>query len=105
MINTAHLFLPLHYKLMELLRSLNADDWNKPTLAKQWTVKDIAAHLLDGNIRTLSIARDKHTLVPDRQIDSYQTLVDYLNKLNADWVTAAKRMSPQMLIELMDSTG
>lgn len=105
MIKTAHLFLPLHNKLIELLRSLDAADWNKPTLAKQWTVKDIASHLLDGSIRTLSISRDKHTLVPDRPIDSYQTLVDYLNKLNADWVIATKRLSLPVLIELIDSTG
>lgn len=105
MIRTTHLFLPLNKKLVELLRSLNADDWNKPTLAKLWTVKDIAAHILDTHIRTISLARDKHVLIPDRQINSYESLVDYLNRLNADWVAAAKRISPPVLIELLELTG
>jgi hypothetical protein len=51
----AHLFPLLDVELMKLLKSLSPEDWNKPTLAKLWTVKDIVAHLLDGNIRTLSI--------------------------------------------------
>ena len=63
----------------------------KPTIAKLWTVKDIASHLLDTNIRTISLARDQHLIEPDTAINSYQDLVDYLNQLNADWVKATKR--------------
>ena len=48
MILTQHLFKPLDSKLIELLRSLSPEDWNRPTLAPLWTVKDIAAHLLDA---------------------------------------------------------
>ena len=51
-VETLHLFPVLNKLLIELLSSLSADDWNKPTIAKLWTVKDIAAHLLDTNIRT-----------------------------------------------------
>ena len=68
-------------------------------------MKDIAAHLLDGNIRTLSLSRDKHVLVPGRNIDNYRDLVDYLNSLNAEWVIAMKRMSPSILTELLEVTG
>jgi uncharacterized damage-inducible protein DinB len=46
MILTQHLFESLDNKLIELLRSLSDEDWNKPTIAPLWTVKDIAAHLL-----------------------------------------------------------
>ncbi len=104
MILTQHLFKPLDSKLIELLRSLSPDDWNRPTLAPLWTVKDITAHLLDGNLRTLS-SRDNHRLKPDMEINSYQDLVDYLNRLNADWVRAAKRLSPPVLTELLEITG
>jgi hypothetical protein len=55
-----HLFKPLDDQLILLLESLSPEDWNKPTIAKQWTIKDVAAHLLDGNIRTLSIQRDRY---------------------------------------------
>jgi uncharacterized protein (TIGR03083 family) len=105
MIQTVHLLPILDQKLIELLKSLSPEDWNKPTIAKLWTVKDIAAHLLDGNYRTLCLARDQHVLVPDRDITSYETLVAYLNQLNADWVKATKRLSPRVLTELLESTG
>ncbi len=105
MINTVHLFPILDQKLIELLRSLSPDDWNKRTLAKKWSVKDIAAHLLDGNMRTLSFVRDQHNAPPDRAINSYQDLLDFLNQLNADWVNAYKRVSPQVLVQQLETTG
>jgi hypothetical protein len=104
-IYTAHLFPLLDEQLISLLRSLTTEEWNQPTIAKLWTVKDIASHLLDGNIRTLSLSRDQHRIEPDRAINSYQDLVDYLNQLNADWVKATKRMSPQVLTDLLEITG
>lgn len=104
MILTAHLFKPLHGKLIELLRSLSAEDWQKPTLAKQWTVKDIAAHLLDTTVRELA-ERDGHFVEPLSPINSYRDLVDYLNHLNAEWVVAMRRVSPQVLTDMMEDTG
>lgn len=104
-IYTAHLFPLLDEKLISLLRSLTSEEWNKPTIAKLWTVKDIAAHLLDTNIRTISMARDQHGMEPDKTINSYHDLVDYLNQLNADWVKATKRISPQLLTDLLEITG
>lgn len=105
MIETTHLFPVLDQKLIELLTSLSPGDWNKRTIAKLWTVKDIAAHLLDGNLRTLSFSRDKHILSMGREIDSYNDLVDYLNKLNAEWVDAMKRVSPGIITTLLEITG
>lgn len=104
-IHTLHLFPLLDQKLLEVLRSLDPIDWNKPTLARQWTVKDIAAHLLDGNIRTIAMIRDHYFGEAPGEIHSYQDLVSFLNKVNADWVIAMKRMSPAMLIELLELTG
>lgn len=104
-IHTRHLFPLLDKKLIDLLRGLSAEEWNKRTLAKQWTVKDIASHLLDGNLKVISQMRDGYFGDPPGQIDSYQDLVDYLNKLNADWVKASKRLSPVVLTELLEITG
>ena len=105
MIETIHLFPVLDQKLIELLKSLSPEDWNKSTVAKLWTVKDIAAHLLDGNLRTLSLSRDKHSLVPAMEIQSYHDLVNYLNGLNAEWITASKRLSSCVIIKLLETTG
>ena len=54
-IKTTHLFPILDQLLIDLLQSLTKAEWHYPTIAKQWLVKDIAAHLLDGNIRMLSM--------------------------------------------------
>jgi uncharacterized protein (TIGR03083 family) len=104
MIETLSLFRPLNRKLISLLGSLPQDDWNKKTVAGNWTVKDVAAHLLDTNIRFISIHRDQAELKPDVEITSYRTLVDYLNRLNADWVKAMKRVSSEQLVELLSQT-
>lgn len=102
-IKTLHLFEPLEQKLVELLRSLSPNDWKKPTVAKQWTVKDVAAHLLDTSIRTIAQAKE-FVGDPPEDIGSYADLVSYLNRLNADWVKAMKRVSPETLIELLTIT-
>lgn len=104
-IATLHLFAKLDQLLIELLKSLSADDWELPTLSKQWSVKDIAAHLLDGNIRTLSIARDGYRGDPPVNIETYRELVNYLNDLNTIWILAYRRVSPQIIIERLETTG
>lgn len=102
-IPTLHLFEPLEQKLIELLQSLSPAEWHQPTVARLWTVKDVAAHLLDTSIRTLAIS-NQYSGDPPEPINSYQDLVDYLNRLNADWVKAMKRVSPSTLIELIKVT-
>jgi uncharacterized protein (TIGR03083 family) len=104
-IETLHLFQVLDEKLTELLISLNEDDWSAQTVAKLWTVKDVAAHLLDGNLRGLSTSRDGYFGVKPERIDSYQDLVAYLNQLNLSWTKVAKRLSPKVLIDLLKTTG
>jgi uncharacterized protein (TIGR03083 family) len=98
------LFPVLDQLLLELLRSLSPADWQRPTLARQWTVKDVAAHLLDGNLRTLSMLRDGHFAAAPED-PSYGGIVAYLNALNADWVRAARRLSPAVLIGLLEQSG
>ncbi len=88
-----------------MLRSLTAEEWQLPTIAKQWNVKDVAAHLLDTSIRTIA-ARDGHSHPPTVPIHSYDDLITYLNNLNADWVSAMKRVSPQVLTDwIASATG
>jgi hypothetical protein len=49
--------------------------------------------------------RDGFISPPDREITSYTDLVAYLNQFNAEWVSACKRMSYQLITELLESTG
>jgi uncharacterized protein (TIGR03083 family) len=101
----AELFPALHGQLMSLLRGLEAVDWDRPTACLLWSVKDIAAHLLDGSLRRLSLGRDGPKTAPGPAPSSYSDLVAYLNRLNAEWIAAAKRLSPRVLIDLLDHTG
>ena len=101
---TLHLFPLLDKQLISLLQSLTPGEWQLPTIAKLWSVKDIASHLLDGNLRAISYYRDNY-LVAASHINSYKDLVAYLNELNMSWTNATKRLSPQVLIELLATTG
>ncbi len=68
-------------------------------------MKDVAAHLLDTQLRKLSAQRDGHLLAPDREIRGTGDLVALLNDLNAAWVSAARRFSPRVLVELLAVSG
>ncbi len=105
MINTIDLFPKLDAELNTLLTSLPGKDWERQTVSPWWTVKDIAAHLLDGNIRAISMYRDQYFGEKPGTIDTYKDLVDYLNALNGDWVRAMKRVSPAIITSLLHITG
>ena len=102
---TIDLFPELDKKLIEVLKSLSAQDWETQSIAPLWKVKDIAAHLLDGNIRTLSMLKENYFGEKPENIASYQDIVGFLNRLNSDWVKAMRRVSPNIIIELLESTG
>lgn len=104
-IQTSHLFSVLDELLIELLKSLTDEEWDTQTVAKKWTVKDIASHLLDGNLRGLSISRDHFFGEKPENINSYRDLVNFLNQLNMTWTNATKRLSPTVLIDLLETTG
>ncbi len=104
-IDVLPLFAELDRLLLELLRSLTPADWRHPTLAREWTVQDVAAHLLDGNLRTLSMLRDGHFGTAPPADTSYAGLVAYLNQLNAAWVRAARRLSPAVLMAWLAQSG
>lgn len=99
------LFPQLDQRLIELLRTIPPEDWHRPTVCRGWTVKDIASHLLDGNFRRIALNRDGYQSLEKPVIESYQDLVGHLNQLNADWVNATRRLSPAILIELLEQTG
>ncbi len=104
-LDTRGLFRPLHDELLSLLRSLAPEDWASRA-TPGWTVRDVAAHLLDGDLRRLSFQRDGQPLPqPDRPVEGFGGLVGFLNRLNADWVEAARRLSPRVLTDLLALSG
>ena len=98
----APLFPQLGDRLIMLLRGLEPDDWHRATVCADWSVRDIATHLLDSALRRLSFERDGHPPGSGSAPEDYAGLVELLNELNAQWVTAAKRLSPQVLTDLLE---
>jgi uncharacterized protein (TIGR03083 family) len=97
-------FVPLHAELIRLLRGLSSDDWNRPTACALWSVRDIAAHLLDDDLRRLSFHRDRQP-PPGSGPVSGADLVALVNRMNAEWVAVARRMSPRVIVDLLEVTG
>lgn len=92
-IDTLPLFDTVDTLLIEALTGLPDEAWLRPTLAGRWRVRDVAAHLLDGYLRTLSLYRDGYSLPPDGPIHSYGDIVAFLNRMNASFVGVAERFS------------
>ena len=103
--HTATLFRPLSRELHDLLFDLSADDWLRPTVASEWRVRDVAAHLLDGQWRRLSAQRDAHQPPPDRIIKSDRDLAGFINAFNAGGVAYGARLSTRVLTDLLDLSG
>lgn len=97
-------FAPLHAELIGLLRGLSPDDWHRPTACALWSVRDIAAHLLDDDLRRLSFHRDRQP-PPESGPVSGADLVALVNRMNAEWVSVARRMSPRVIVDLLEVTG
>jgi uncharacterized protein (TIGR03083 family) len=102
---TAHLFAPLLAELLALLRRLAPGDWERPTVAGAWRVRDVAAHLLDGDLRKLAVYRDAQPLPDASSVKTERDLARFVNGLNSSGVAYAARLSPRLLTDLLEITG
>lgn len=98
---TAQLFPKLDGMLLDVLRSLAPADWEKQTVSPKWKVKDVAAHLLDTALRGVSIVRDGY-VAETPAINSSADLAAFINRLNQEGVTVYRRLSPAVLITMME---
>lgn len=91
-------------ELVALLRSLAPLDWDIQTVAPKWKVRDVAAHLLDTQLRKLSLVRDAW-VVETPAIQSPQDLTVFINGLNHEGVIVYRRLSPAVLAALLEWAG
>ena len=105
------LFPEVRRHLLTLLAGLSDEQWRAPTVCAGWSVKDVALHLLGGDIANLSRRRDRLQdalnafVPPGADLSDQGTLVAALNRWNEAWVQAARRISPRLLGELLAVTG
>jgi uncharacterized protein (TIGR03083 family) len=104
-VETLTLFRPLLAELLAVLRRLDDDQWSRVTVARGWRVRDVAAHLLDGDLRKIAVFRDGHAIVPDHPIASEADLGRFINALNASGVGWSARLSPRLVADLLEITG
>ncbi len=103
-IRVTHLFPEVLDELLSLLSGLSPVEWDQPTACSPWTVKEVAQHLLGGDIGILSRKRDSYT-GSSKPIKDWSELVAFINTLNDTWIKATGRISPRLLCDLLEFTG
>src|SRR5512145_2284862 len=102
-VDTRPMFRPVSASLVAVLRALTPDDWQRPTVAGAWRVRDVVAHMLDTTLRRLSFQRDGLTPPPPaRPIESDRDFAAFINGLNAAWVAVSQRLSSRVLTDLYE---
>jgi len=102
-VRVVELFPPLLQELLALLASLAEDDWRRPTACTGWDVKDVAAHLLAGDLGKLSRGRDGWR--SGIAVRSAEELAVAINAHNERWVQAARFIGPGVLRDMLTLTG
>jgi uncharacterized protein (TIGR03083 family) len=88
--------------LLRLVQDLGSDEWERPTAAAPWLVRDVVAHLLGDDLSRLARTRDGHSPAGPQQNES---LAAFIHRFNDEWVRAARRVSPRLLLDLLDLTS
>lgn len=101
-IDTRQVFPRERAALLELLSSLDARDWARPTVCPGWDVHDVTGHILNDYLRRLSGSRDGHA---GAVFANDETLPAYLARINDEFVQASRQCSPRVLIDLLTSLG
>jgi uncharacterized protein (TIGR03083 family) len=88
----------LRSELVTLLAALSADEWMLATACPGWPVHAVASHLLGVELGNVSLRRDHWAVSPGEGEDPGA----WLNAFNQQWVDAAQRISPPLLIQCLD---
>lgn len=93
-------------ELVAILRSLDDDAAATPTICSPWTVRDLAAHLLNDDISVLARGRDGFADPAfDADPSDGDSMLRWLDDSNQRWVDAASFMSVAVIADLLETTG
>ncbi|MBZ0279771.1 MAG: maleylpyruvate isomerase family mycothiol-dependent enzyme [Anaerolineae bacterium] len=95
-------FQDMQVALLDVLKSLSPEDWNRPTACEGWSVKDVAQHLWGDTVGILSGVRDGMSVFSG---GTWSELVAFINQHNDLWVKATRRISTPMLCTLLEFTS
>jgi uncharacterized protein (TIGR03083 family) len=93
--------------MTSLLKGLGPNEWAWPTECPEYSVRGVATHILGDDLSLLSRQRDQaenglSSLIAELPGADFRTLLDTFNDR---WVAAARFLSPNLLVELLDLTG
>jgi uncharacterized protein (TIGR03083 family) len=92
-------------RLLGVLTSLSDAQWAAPTAAAEWTVKDVALHLLDVDLGWLAYGRDRDQSGRIPETSGHEEFVRGLDRHNQQWVEGARRLSPRLITDLLQWSG
>jgi hypothetical protein len=92
-------------RLLDLLAGLSDAEWGSPTAAPQWSVKDIALHLIDVDLSWMARFRDhdRSGFIPESS--GHEAFVRGLAQRNQQWIDGARVMSPRLIVDMMRWSG
>lgn len=90
--------------LLQFLRALSPSEWVAVTAVPNWTVKDLALHVLDDDLGWLSRGRDGDA-TGRLANDDHVTFVDALAAKNQRWVDGAAGLSLPVVCGLLEWAG
>ena len=98
---------PERAALVELLESLAADDWTRPTECPAYTVKGIATQVLGDDLSLLSRQRDaaENGLLQMAGELAGADLRTLLDAFNDRWVAAARFLSNELMVRRQQPAG
>ena len=100
----AGLFAVERDRLTELLAGLQAADWERPSPCPGWTVLGLCCHLVGDDLGLLARNRDGFLGTP-APAGSEAEFEAWLDELQAEWVRAARRLSPRLVTDLLRWAG
>jgi uncharacterized protein (TIGR03083 family) len=104
-VEIAVLFATERARLLDLLASVADEEWRQPSPCPEWTVLGLCCHLVGDDFSLLSRHRDGYhgTPAPDGLAEA--ELIAWIDNLQIEWVHAARRLSPRLVVDLLDWAG
>jgi uncharacterized protein (TIGR03083 family) len=103
--DAARLFVAERARLSELLTTLDRADWDRPSPCPGWSVLGLCCHLASDDLGFLSRHRDGYLGTPGPERAGEAEFIAWLDDLQAEWVRAARRLSPRVVVGLLDWAG
>jgi uncharacterized protein (TIGR03083 family) len=92
-------------RLLETVGTMSQADWQRQTPCPEWNVLELCCHLVGVDLSSLSWHRDHYLGTPAPGGLSEAGFIEWIDDLQMEWVQAARRLSPPVVIDLLTWSG